>query len=120
MHMPEKEEKNSEEKHVETKAEGKEEKPAPKDQLVVTQHKVRIGGKEIKYTATAGTMVLKEEPADREKEWEGRSHGRKSFLWRIQKMTTARNLRGKHPQPISVRSLFPSTADRDRHPSGCI
>ena len=55
----------------EKKEEQKEEKPAPKDNLVVTQHKVRIGGKEIKYTATAGTMVLKEEMADREKEWEG-------------------------------------------------
>jgi carboxypeptidase C (cathepsin A) len=55
----------------EKKEEKKEEKPAPKDNLVVTQHKVRIGGKEIKYTVTAGTMVLKEEPADREKEWEG-------------------------------------------------
>ena len=55
----------------EKKEEQKEEKPAPKDNLVVTQHKVRIGGKEIKYTATAGTMVLKEESADREKEWEG-------------------------------------------------
>ncbi len=57
--MPDKEEKKPEEK--------KEEKPLPKDNLVVTQHKVRIGGKEIKYTVTAGTMVLKEEPADREK-----------------------------------------------------
>jgi carboxypeptidase C (cathepsin A) len=46
---------------VEAKVEGKEEKPAPKDNLVVTKHKVRIGGKEVKYTVTAGTMVLKEE-----------------------------------------------------------
>ena len=49
----------------------KEEKPAPKDNLAVTQHTVRIGGKEIKYTVTAGTMVLKEETSDREKESEG-------------------------------------------------
>ena len=63
--MPDKDEKKPDEKKE------KEEKPAPKDNLVVTQHKVRIGGKEIKYTATAGTMVLKEEPSDREKEWEG-------------------------------------------------
>ena len=69
--MAEKEEKKPEEKPALGKVEGKEEKPAPKDNLVVTQHKVRIGGKEIKYTVTAGTMVLKEEPADREKEWEG-------------------------------------------------
>ena len=69
--MPEKEDQKPEEKPAPSKTEGKEEKPAPKDNLVVTQHKVRIGGKEIKYTVTAGTMVLKEEPADREKEWEG-------------------------------------------------
>src|SRR5688572_21378182 len=61
--MADKDEKKPEEK--------KEEKPAPKDNLVVTQHKVRIGGKQIKYTVTAGTMVLKEETADREKESEG-------------------------------------------------
>src|ERR1051325_6103144 len=58
-----KEEKKAEEK--------KEEKPAPKDNLVLTQHRVRIGGKEIKYTVTAGTMVLKEETPDREKKSEG-------------------------------------------------
>ena len=61
--MAEKEETKPEEK--------KEEKPAPKDNLVVTQHTVRIGGKEIKYTVTAGTMILKEETSDREKEAEG-------------------------------------------------
>jgi len=62
--MPEKkDEKEHEEK--------KEERPAPQDNLVVTQHKVRIGSKEIKYTVTAGTMILKEETADREKEAEG-------------------------------------------------
>src|SRR5215213_7035830 len=47
------------------------EKPDVKDKLVVTQHTVRIGGKEIKYTVTAGTMILKEETPDREKESEG-------------------------------------------------
>lgn len=51
--------------------EKKEEKPAPKDNLVQTKHTVIIGGKEIKYTVTAGTMVMKEETADREKEAEG-------------------------------------------------
>jgi carboxypeptidase C (cathepsin A) len=71
MNMPEKEEQKPEEKSVPGKGDGKEEKPAPKDNLVVTQHKLRIGGKEIQYTVTAGTMILKEEPADREKEWEG-------------------------------------------------
>src|SRR5512147_115722 len=73
--MAEKDEKKPEEKPGPSKAEGqeekKEEKSTPKDNLVVTQHRVRIGGKEIKYTVTAGTMVLKEETADREKESEG-------------------------------------------------
>ena len=61
--MADKEEKKPEEKQTE--------KPEVKDNLVVTQHTVRIGGKEIKYTATAGTMILKEETRDREKEAEG-------------------------------------------------
>jgi carboxypeptidase C (cathepsin A) len=41
-----------------------EEKPetkGPKDNIVTTQHTVTIGGREIRYTVTAGTMVLKEE-----------------------------------------------------------
>jgi len=41
------------------------------DNLVVSKHSIKIGGKTIKYTVTAGTMVLKEETADREKEAEG-------------------------------------------------
>ncbi len=61
--MPDKDEKKLEEK--------KEEKPTPKDDLIVTRHRVQIGGKEIRYTVTAGTMILKEETADREKELEG-------------------------------------------------
>ncbi len=49
----------------------KEEKPEPKDRLVETKHSVTIGGKEIKYTALAGTIVMKEEGPDRNKEFEG-------------------------------------------------
>ena len=51
--------------------EKKDEKPTPKDNLIETQHTLTIGGREIKYTVTTGTMVLKEETADREKESEG-------------------------------------------------
>jgi len=36
-----------------------EKKPAPEEKSVQTKHAVRIGGQEIKYTATAGTMLLK-------------------------------------------------------------
>lgn len=51
--------------------EKKEEKPAPKDNLVESKHTIIVGGKEIKYTVTTGTMVLKEETADSNKESEG-------------------------------------------------
>lgn len=56
-------------KTAESKEE-KKEKPEVKDTLVVTQHSVTIGGEAIKYTVTAGTLVLKEE-SDRDKEYEG-------------------------------------------------
>lgn len=61
--MPEREEKKPEEK--------KEEKPVVVDKLVESQHSIRIKSREVKYTVTAGTMILKEETADREKEAEG-------------------------------------------------
>src|ERR1700756_4334763 len=37
----------------------KDEKKTPEDKSVTTKHSVRIGGQEVKYTATAGMMVLK-------------------------------------------------------------
>ena len=37
------------------------EAPKPKDETSITRHSVRIGGQEIRYTATAGTLVLKKE-----------------------------------------------------------
>ena len=33
----------------------------PEEKIVTSKHTVRIGGQEIKYTATAGTILLKEE-----------------------------------------------------------
>jgi carboxypeptidase C (cathepsin A) len=39
----------------------KETAPGYVDQLSITQHQVRIGGQEIRYTATTGTLILKEE-----------------------------------------------------------
>ncbi len=36
-----------------------EKRPAPEDKTVQTKHSVRIGGQEVKYTATAGTIVMK-------------------------------------------------------------
>lgn len=61
--MPEKEEKKPEEK--------KEEKAPVVDKLVESKHSIKIKGKDVKYTVTAGTMILKEETTDREKEAEG-------------------------------------------------
>jgi len=58
---------NAEKKNEEKSTQKKE----AKDNLVVTKHRVRIGNRVIRYTVTAGTMVLKEETADREKEAEG-------------------------------------------------
>src|SRR5512144_1386531 len=50
--------------------EKKEEKPTPKDNLIETKHTVKIGGKEIKYTVTTGTIILKEDIHDKEKDTE--------------------------------------------------
>ncbi len=50
--------------------EKKDEKPTPKDNLVQSKHSVKINGKAIKYTVTAGTIVLKEEITDKEKDTE--------------------------------------------------
>ena len=60
-----------EKKPEEKKEEKKEEKPKAEDKLVTTKHSVKFKGRELKYTVTAGTMVLKEETGDREKEAEG-------------------------------------------------
>ena len=49
-------------------------KPAPKDNLVVTQHTVTINNQPINYTVTTGTLVLKEETTgkgDKDGQFEG-------------------------------------------------
>ncbi|HRJ74553.1 MAG TPA: hypothetical protein PLX90_01075, partial [Anaerolineales bacterium] len=47
-----------------------EKKDTPKDNIVISKHSVKIGGKTIKYTVTTGTMVLKEEIVDKDKDAE--------------------------------------------------
>ena len=42
-------------------AQNKEEKKPPEEKVSQTKHTIRIGGTDIKYTATAGTMLLKKE-----------------------------------------------------------
>ncbi len=51
--------------------------PEPVDRIVVTKHTVRIGGKDLAYTATAGTIVLKEE-REKKGEQEGVAEGEKA------------------------------------------
>jgi len=50
--------------------EKKEEKPAPKDILVESRRSVKIGGSIVKYTVITGTMIVKEEVNDKEKDAE--------------------------------------------------
>jgi carboxypeptidase C (cathepsin A) len=63
----------TDEKKPEEKKEEKDKKDekTPKDNLVETKHVVTIGGKEIKYTVTTGTIVMKEESVNKDKESEG-------------------------------------------------
>lgn len=49
----------TEDKNNDTKAESPEK--TPQDNIVTSRHTLRIKGKELKYTATVGTIVLKEE-----------------------------------------------------------
>lgn len=55
------------------KVEKEEKKPDPRDQISVTRHRVKIGGREMAYTVTCGTIVLREEA-----EKEGKSEGEKA------------------------------------------
>ena len=52
---------------------GKDEKLEPADQIAITRHRAKIGGRDIAYTVTCGTLVLREEA-----EKEGRSEGEKA------------------------------------------
>src|SRR5271163_5160257 len=47
------------EKPKDEKAKEDKDKKAPEEKVSVTKHSVRIGGQEVKYTATAGTILLK-------------------------------------------------------------
>jgi carboxypeptidase C (cathepsin A) len=60
-----------EKKNAGSKAEDR--KPEPVDQITVTRHRARIGGKQLAYTVTCGTMVIREEA-----EKEGLSEGERA------------------------------------------
>jgi carboxypeptidase C (cathepsin A) len=51
-------------------------RPEPTDRIVETHHAVTIGGREIRYTVTTGTMVLREE-SEKKGDKEGESEGHK-------------------------------------------
>lgn len=55
---------------------------APKDVLVETKHTVTIDGREVRYTVTCGTMVLKEE-AEKKGDKEGEAEGEKPPRYHI-------------------------------------
>jgi carboxypeptidase C (cathepsin A) len=52
-------EKPKDDKAKDDKAKEDKDKKAPEEKIVTSKHAVRIGGQEIKYTATAGTILLK-------------------------------------------------------------
>jgi carboxypeptidase C (cathepsin A) len=60
--MPQKPTEKPAEKGAEKPKEDK--KAPPEDKVVQTKHTARIGGQEIKYTATTGTLVMKTEEGD--------------------------------------------------------
>ncbi len=64
------------EQEKETKNSAESSHPEPKDNLVETKHSLTIDGREIRYTVTCGTIVLKEE-AEKKGEKEGESEGEK-------------------------------------------
>jgi len=102
----------AEEKQVEEKKEEKKvEKLKVEDNLVVSKHAIKIKGREIKYTVTTGTLVLKEETADREKEAEGEKPRAQVFSSRIQRTAS-----GTLP---NVRLPFRLTAGPVLHLCGC-
>lgn len=57
--------------------------PPPQDNLSVTHHKINLGGREIRYTATTGTLVLSEESEKEGEEagaWEGEKPKAEIFI----------------------------------------
>jgi len=56
-----------------TETDKTEKKAEPADQISITRHRTRIGKRQLAYTVTCGTMVLREET-----EKEGKSEGEKA------------------------------------------
>jgi carboxypeptidase C (cathepsin A) len=77
-----------------------ESKPVPKDQIVEVQHTVTIGGKEISYTVTTGTLVLKEE-SEKTGDKAGESEGEKPKASIFFMAYTRNDVEGKAQRPIT-------------------
>lgn len=73
-----------------------ESKPSPQDQLSITQHSIHAGGKELRYSVTCGTMVLKEES---EKEGTAEGHKPKATVFFI--AYTKEGVRDQSKRPIT-------------------
>lgn len=74
-------------------------KSTPRDNLVVTQHTTTIKGRSIRYTATTGTIVLKEEAQKGEKD--GESEGEKAKAEVFFVAYSKDNVKDKSKRPIS-------------------
>jgi carboxypeptidase C (cathepsin A) len=65
-----------EDKNGLTETANQKEAAAPKDQIVESKHTIVLNGKELRYTVTTGTMILKEE-VEKKGEQEGMAEGEK-------------------------------------------
>ena len=92
-------------KPEEKKDEKKEEKSAPRDNIVESKHSITIGGKVIKYTVTTGTMVMKEEVNDKEKDAEIEKPRAQIFF--IAYTRDGVKDKGKRPVTFSFQALRP-------------
>ena len=64
------------EKNGLTETANQKDKDTPKDQIIESKHTIVLHGKELRYTVTTGTMILKEE-VEKKGEQEGTSEGEK-------------------------------------------
>lgn len=85
--------------------------PQPQDQIAVTQHRVNIGGQEIRYTVTCGTLVLKEET-----EKDGAAEGEKPKASVFFVAYTKDDVADRSTRPLT----FSFNGGRARVQSGCI
>ncbi len=70
-------ENSKEDKHGTAEPANQKEMPTPKDQIVESKHTIVLNGKELRYTVTTGTVILKEE-TEKKGEQEGAAEGEKA------------------------------------------